>query len=392
MNRPILSAAALGLAALLTGCSTTAGEPVNTPSGAPSGGSPAGTTHAVPAGLDTGGYPTTAVPVPAPTPESAWVMEGNRMADALIQVNQVDPRMVIGGAALRSFPVLSGNQLRTRVPDATAEVFQRSGMRVGMTTTRGDTLESPRIAMRIGLYRFGTPEAATKAFEAVKVATARLRPIPVTGTDGVSAAEFKPGTVDSYRAEGPFVINISGTDSTTAAAAQLVAKGYEQQLPQLRKFTPTPDAEIGRLATDVNGALGRTLPQDSDTEKQELSTGAFGIDGVLHRISDIRSADVYRAAGVDSAAQRGSVVYRTSDESAAQTLAAELAKSTPTRAQPKAPSPAQLPQSPCYQRSDSKVFACVVVVGRWVGTANGSSLIEAQRKASAQYVILANAR
>ncbi|NMD55132.1 MULTISPECIES: hypothetical protein [Tsukamurella] len=143
MKKSALPAAVVIGAALLAACSTTSGEPVAAPSSSASVTSssaaastaPAATVP-VPAGLDFGAYPTRARTITA-SENRSWVVEGNRMGDeALIQANEVDPRLIIGGGGLRSFPVLDGDGLRSRVPDATATAFHANKMRVGMTTTR----------------------------------------------------------------------------------------------------------------------------------------------------------------------------------------------------------------------------------------------------------------
>ncbi|BDH56013.1 hypothetical protein [Tsukamurella sp. PLM1] len=378
-------------AALLAACSTsTGGEATTATSGPASATAPsAAPTVTVPAGLDTGTFPTTTTAQAPLTADRAWLMEGNRMADALIQVNEVDPRMILGGAGLRSFPVLSGDQLSSRVPDATAAAFLARQMKVGMTTTRGDKIEDPTVAMRIGLYRFASAEDATKALEMVQTSTRNARKVTITGTDGVSATEFKPGTVDSYRVEGPFVINISGTAPTTDEATTLVTKAYRLEVPKVQSFKGTPVSEVQKLPSDIEGALARTLPS-SNTNRYtaNLNNNVYGINGLLHRIRDISNGDVYRKAGVDAVGEGDAAVYRTRDVAAATQLAADLAAINAKTGDPIA-APAQLPDAKCFDRRDVGNKFCIVTAGRWLATMGGSTVTEVQQKAAAQYTILA---
>ncbi len=386
MKKTALPALFVGCAALLASCGTTVtGDPVGASGEASSTAS--GAPVSVPAGLDTGTYPTAPRTIAPASSETAWVVEGNRMADALIQVDKVDPRMTIGGAALRSFPVLSGRQLSQRVPDATYDAFTKNRMQVGMTTTRGDKLENPTVAVRIGLYRFDSADTATKAVEAIRASTASAPQVNVTGAPKVLASEFKRGTVDSYLAEGQFVINVSGTGPTTEQATAFVNKAYELELPALRSFTPTPNDKVTALPADKDGLLSRTLPLPTDQANPELSTGYFGIDGLLHRIADITTGDRYRTAGTDLIATAGSVVYRTKDDQAAITLAKDLS----AKDKPVAPIPGLPSTVLCINDTTAGFFRCFVPVGRYVGTVNDKNEAVAKQMASAQFSILAKA-
>ncbi|BDH56012.1 hypothetical protein [Tsukamurella sp. PLM1] len=378
MNRAALALVACAVA--VTACSTTVSG-VATDS---AGNSPG---PVVPVGLDFGQYPTTTREVPPPSTENAWVIEGNRMAEALIQVNEVDPRLTIGGAGLRSYPVLRGSQLNSRVPDATAEAFTRNEMRVGMTTTRGDAFDEPTVAMRIGLYRFDSPEVAAKALAAVEAGAGSLR--RVVGIDRVFATEFKPGTVDSYRVEGPFVINVSGTAPTTAEATRFVSKAYELEVPKVKSFTPTPVAAIQTLPGDKDGVLARTLYEDSSPLVQSLSNSYYGLTMLLHKIRDIDNGELYRKAGVDLVGEGAAIIYRTRSSSAAQTLLDDLEKTKATTNRRPAAGPAGITTVSCTEYTgDDTYFGCSGRAGRWMFTLSADTLTEAQHKVAAQYAIL----
>lgn len=392
MKKTVLSAAVIGGVALLAACNTTGGEPVAAPSsGAPAASSPASTrasagpTVPVPAGLDYGAYPTKARTITT-SENRSWVVEGNRMGDeALIQANEVDPRLIIGGAGLRSFPVLDGDGLRTRVPDATATAFHDNKMRVGMTTTRGDALDKPTVAVRIGLYRFDTPDAATKAVAAIRTATRSAPQVRVTvdGASEVVASEFKPGTVDAYVAQGPFVVNVSGTGPTTDQGAQFVTKAYGLELPKLKAFTPTAVDGIRKLDLDKDGILSRTLPA-TDAQDPTIQENWYTWNGQLHRIQDITKTDTYRAAGIDLIGNTGSgsVVYRTRDAAAATTMVQTVAG--------KNPAVAGIPQLPAVKcMTGGNLTYCWLAVGRYVASVYDSNAALARQKASAQFSILA---
>ncbi|NMD55131.1 MULTISPECIES: hypothetical protein [Tsukamurella] len=383
MNRPLTVVLASALA--VSACGTTVGGEATV---APASSSRASTTPNVPAGLDPGQYPTTTRDVPSPSGDNAWIIEGNRMAEALVQVDEVDRRLTVGGAGLRSYPVLSGDQLSTRVPDTTARIFTRNRMRVGMTTTRGDDFDRPTVAVRIGLYRFDSPEIAAAVLEAITSSTQALPKVAIDGHAEVSAAEFTPGTVDGYRAEGPFVINVSGTAPTNAEAARFVAKAFDLQVPKTTAFSPTPVTSIRTLPGDKDGVLSRTLLQES-TELTSLSNAYFGLEALLHRIRYLSDAAPYRKAGVDLVGEGAAIVYRTRDAAAATTMVAEVTADSRARAGNRpVESPAGLPQAQCTFRTEATSYICIVSAGRWVTTAGGSSLQLAREAVSAEYAIL----
>lgn len=391
MSSKLVAGLVVGCAALVAACSTTtAGEAVvagpSPSSAAPSAADP---TVTVPAGLDTGTFPTTARTVPA-TSVSRWVAEGNRMGDdALIQTDAVDPRLVVGGAALRSFPVLPISAIedgvRSRVPDATADVFVANNLRVGMSTTRGDRLENPTVALRMGIYRFDTPQIALKVVESIRTATAAARPVAITGTPNVLSSEFKPGTVDSYVAEGPFVLNISGTGPTTADGAQFVTKAYPLELAKLRAFSPTPIEAMPNIAVDRDGIVSRTLPVDASVPLPEIQTGGFAYNSLLHRLPDLTKTATYQNAGIDLIGMAGSVVYRTRDAAAATAMVeAAASKNPPVDGIP------QLPAVKCM--TSGTLTFCWSAVGRYVASVNDKNPTVARQKAAAQYTILATTR
>ncbi|CAM3812933.1 DUF7373 family lipoprotein [Tsukamurella ocularis] len=390
MKKPVLSAAVVAGAALLAACNTTGGDPVASPSsGAAAASSSAaprtssGPTVPVPAGLDYGGFPAQARAITT-SENRSWVVEGNRMGDeALIQANEVDPRLIIGGVGLRSYPVLVGDGLRTRVPDATARAFQSNKMRVGMTTTRGDAFDKPTIAVRIGLYRFETPDAAKQAVADIRASTTsapKVR-IAVDGAPDVLASEFKPGTVDAYVAQGPFVVNVSGTGPTTEQGARFVTKAYELELAKLKGFAPTAVAQIRTLDLDKDGILSRTLP-GSGSDDPTLFENWYTWPGQLHRLQDISKTDTYRAAGIDLVGSAGSVVYRTRDAAAATTMTRTAAAKNPA-----VPGIPQLPSVTCMTGGD--LTFCWVPVGRYLGQVYDANAAVARQKAAAQFAILA---
>lgn len=377
MNKTVLSAIVVGAAVVLAACDSTVPGTPTAASSAP----------AIPAGLDVGSNPTTLRDIPPSSTDGGWIIEGNRMGGALIQVSDVDPRLTIGGIALRSYPVLNGLDLSKRVPDATTSAFSINGMRVGMTTTRGDKLENPTVALRVGLYRFDDPSTAARALEAVKKGAGAQRQI--VGIDGVFATEFTPGTVDSYRAEGSFVINVSGTAPTTGEAVGFVSKAYSLQVPAVTRFQPTPSGSVRDLPSDDKGILARTLYEaNPPVAAKEIANNYYDLAGLLLRIEDISYADVYRRAGVDAVGQGKTVVYRTRDTEAATTLAAARRGRASTTKQDAA-GPAGVPGLQCSKYLDDGTFGCTGHVGRFMYTLSADSLLAMQQAAAAQYTILA---
>jgi hypothetical protein len=377
----------IALALTATGCTTTV---AGTPS-APSDSS-VRTTAVVPAGLDTGDFPTHLFAVKQGDLDSAWVAEGNRMGDYIVAPTTVDSRLTIGGAGLLGFPVLRGPQLSERVPDITAAIFTANNMKVGDTATRGDSLSNPIRALRIGLYRFDGADTAATVVAQIKSGTARQPQVNISSVPGVTATAFKPGTVDTYVAAGPIVLNISGTAPSTAAAAALVTEAYGQQIPKLKQFNPTAESSILSAPIDRDNMLARTLPSTSTDPNIVLTIGVLSQQGLELRIADTSQMSIYRDAGVDLVATNDDVVYRTKNAEAAVSLQNQFKHSKSRVLTPAAGVP-QLPSVTCMQDSTADVafrFRCSVTSGRYVAEVTGPDLKTAQQKAAAQWVILAN--
>ncbi|KXP03792.1 DUF7373 family lipoprotein [Tsukamurella pseudospumae] len=382
MKRSVVPALALALAAAtLTACSTTVPGIASDSAGNSPG-------PVIPTGLDVGQNPTTLRDIPPSSTDGGWIVEGNRMGDALIQVSDVDPRLKIGGVALRSYPVLDGLNLSDRVPDATASAFSRNKMHVGMTTTRGDKLEKPTVALRVGLYRFDDAATAAKALDAVEAGAGSQRRI--VGIDGVFATEFKPGTVDSYRAEGPFVINVSGTAPTTGEATGFVSKAYALQVPKVQRFQPTPVSSVQTLPSDDGGILARTVYEaNPPIYAKEIANNYYDLAGLVLRVEDVSDAEMYRAAGVDAVGQGKTVVFRARDTAAAAKLLADRrSHADPTKTTPVAV-PAGLLTVNCGQYTDDGTVGCSGQVGRYVFSLSTDTALDAVQTAAAQYTILA---
>lgn len=372
-------AAALVGTVVLGACGTAATQTASTSSSA----APVSVT--LPPSASVGTYQTTAPVVPPLNSQAAWVAEGNRMGDALILLNEVDKRLTMGGAGLRSYPVIEAMQLTSRLPDDAVYTFDDKNMRAGMTTTRGDKLDDPSVAVRVGLYRFDTPDVAKAVVADIAKKRAGLPKVAVPTARDAVAAVFKPGTIDTYLAVGSTVLNVSGTAPSNDEAASLVAKTYELELPKAQAFKPTPVSSVQQLPSNPDGIVGLNLPKNDTSYNAELSRGYFSLQGLLHRIADLGGADNYRKAGVDLVSQGGTVLYRTRDEVAARQLRTALysaSQMTPQAAPP------GMPEITCVLRTTDKFYKCAVVVGRYFAEASSEGLLDAQRAATAEYLIL----
>lgn len=381
-----LASAAIGLTVAACG-SSTGGEAVTaSPSAAPS--SP---TVTIPAGLNTGSFGTTPYAPKSGDYNTAWVAEGNRMGEYIVSPTTIDSTLTMGGAGLAGFPVINAVSLSQYVPDGTAAVFLTQGMKVGNTATRGTTFADPSRALRIGLYRFDGDATATTVLDRITTRTNDMPKVTVPGTSGVSATEFKPGTVDSYLAVGQIVINISGTAPTTAEATELVAKAYPKQIDELKKFTPTPAADILKAPVDIDGMLARTLDAKSTDPEHYLQVGVIGINGLAIRVANTANMQRYRDAGVDLVSTNGGTLYRTKDANAATKLLGQVSTNTDRGYVAAGPVP-QLPTSACVKDpkgTDDYQFRCFITNGRYLADLTGATLETAQQKAAAQWVILA---
>ncbi|UFS95476.1 DUF7373 family lipoprotein [Nocardia huaxiensis] len=391
--------AALSTAALLviTGCGSSEPE------------SPAAAPVIDVSTLDVGGYSTQPREIQKTVFDRARFTEGQRLSSVIPLPMEIDPRFTIQSDPMSSYQVFAflavGNGMGGSTKDIDSE---GTGFIAGF---RSSAHTDPDIGiattMTNSVMLFQDEKSATEA--AKTFADARLS----QKTDGqrvsidkypAAIAQWTPGKPDleAFIASGRYVIYSYVKDfakdklkTTDLPAMQnLIAKSIETIQPRLSAFQPTPYDQLGDIALDHDGMLGRTL-QKPQEEKKLDAAGLYDATGALHLSTDpAHDKELFTEAGVDWVAKYAGLVYRAKDSESAQRIFAD--RSVIPRIYRRADSPQNLPGSACREyRGDSSLtsrFHCVVTYDRYAAEVWSGQLVDAQQRISAQYAMLANAR
>ena len=399
---------ALVIAAAATGCNQQEdGSPQAQPSASETSAA-AATGEVDAAELNPGNYPTKPLaPLgAADSPRRGAVLEAQRLADAVVGPWEVDAAI----AEPHTFSPTVGNA-GPILPDALTPLLAPEAAKAGepgyVTGFASARELKDQTVLFNAVFEYADPQAAAKAghdmpqamldfagTQDIRIGTT-LREIPghddafaVAYTYPVAGTDRVWNTVDSFTEHGPFVLmqRAQSMDSMQAAT-DLVARTLAAQKPVIDEFQPTPQADLPSLPKDPSGLLARALP----TTRAETwnSNATFGPRAMLHFEVDPEAAGTaYGDAGVDLGVTSDGWVYRTRDNAAAKSLAAEFADtqggtSTPAEAVP------NLPDSTCYQDAASQNFVCTAAMDQYMFMLYGPRLDDVHQKAAAQYLMLA---
>jgi hypothetical protein len=389
---------------VVSGCSRAeTGSPVRAP-----GGPAAGSLDL--ALMSTGNLPTHPL---APLGTAANVAQGaalesRRLADGVVGPWDVDPALIVPGTA-RALVLGEANSLTLIEPRPVAEVARARGLVAGFAADRRSH-DGQRLVNAV--LRLPSPDSARTA--AIDMAAAvvsatngsptsvpdHLETSAVTVTANTEAAPGGPITLYAFTSHGDYVsCQIAHAKSPDAAAA-LIARTVELQIPRVDAITPTDPNELTRFPLDPTGLLAHTsAPYDwpfTDTDPINPQIGIYSPQAALNFQDDPLRADVaYAKAGLTSVAYNAATVYQTRDGGAAGRLAddlADLALLTRPDAQP-ANGVDFLPGSRCVQSGRSgdgpEVDECFAAAGRFAVEVGNEDLIGAHQRTAAQYKVLA---
>lgn len=213
-------------------------------------------------------------------------------------------------------------------------------------------------------------------------------------------------TVRASVAQGRFVVLAGAHTPTTdsLSASLLTDQMLGQQRKALKRFVPTDPAMRAALPMDPTGVLMSKALWAADG-KAPFIVGVWEPSGWLHFEDDpVKSAAVFKDAGVDVVAQRLTTIYQTPSAYGAtkvvDRLVADMAATTDV--QPAAGVPG-LPSAKCFVRDRGYVLAdsptswqrvywrykCVAQADRYAFTAFSVDDADVHQQMSAQYRLLA---
>lgn len=160
------------------------------------------------------------------------------------------------------------------------------------------------------------------------------------------------------------------------------------------KFVPTPQDKLSDLPTNPDSILSRTLPaKPEDIKVDGVDTATYNSRGYLHLGNDHEErTQLIEKAGIERIAfTEASYVIRARDSQGAAAVQASYIESDDRTA---VDGPEGVPTARCIEikdpAPDTSRYYCYIAYRQYVGIVNGNDLSDLQRKAAAQYAVLAN--
>ncbi len=386
-----LSLCTLG-AAVLGGCSNT-GD-------APKPASPADATD-----LDPANYPTTPRDLGKAGDQGIYV-EARRMADFVTMPFDVDSKLIDG----YSYDALNGviksanslrNALRVSVPDEAANNFVN-----GFTVQRQSASPHGQYLQNTVL-RYRSPADASVAADELASNSTKLADlfeehapenhrytIPGRPESRGLAWEASDHNLLIYTAHGPYLLIQQTAAESPDAAADLVVRTLDKQIPLIDTFKPTPVDEIPDLPLDPTGLLARTV-EPAPNRRDRLVYGHYGPHGSL-AFSDDQAADekLFSETGVTEIVFNGTDVYHARDTAGAERIVTEWAEVRGRDWDPADAIPG-LDGSRCHQLVNKpgtddaeSTYACLFAVDDYAVDVVAKQKTNLHQMAAAQYLLL----
>ncbi|QLY34298.1 hypothetical protein H0264_11610 [Nocardia huaxiensis] len=355
--------------------------------------------------LDSSSYPVNRYTYDRNANGGGTVLEGMRMADAVVPTVRAEPSLKVGrgGIVLKSVDeVIDVSHLSSTAKP----ILQNRGFIVGFATSGADKpdvgedkVDPTATTMTIRLLRFPSEDAAKLA--AREIADADFN-VALDQNRKLTLAEY-PDALIHWRPTVPtigvamprkeFVISmfIVRTKPDQTELMSLVKKGLDAEVPAVDAFRATPADAIAKLPFDPDRMLARTLVDSRDDSTPDPDKfGYFGPNMLVHAANDqgVRQRLV-DSTGMDQMANAGDgYLFRTRDAKAGNELVSGLIAILEGVENGSAPS--GVPDSKCVHNSKGTAYRCWVVYKRYVGVVNADNEADAHKLATAQYALLAN--
>ncbi|MDF0528356.1 hypothetical protein P0W64_05250 [Tsukamurella sp. 8F] len=354
--------------------------------------------------LDVGNYPTTTARVPvAKRPADAYQQEGWKIADSVITVRDIDPRLV-KNVGVR-VPIVSTALFPVNpVPNFTddqATALAGYHLLTGFIDSRSVDGKNTGAWAGAGILRFQDADSATRALAAVTPPNALV--IKNDSVPGGKITAVRGGTLKSSGKSvlslvipvGSLWVVAAMIDQDFKTAADVSIKALKAQFDRVRSYSPTQVADTADYPMDSGSIMTLLLPAKPEAVLLEMGLSADGgmargyrtgraeahmwdTDSVVHELS--------LDPGVELVASNGAsdfdAVYRMKTAGDAERLfgrffvpgAAASVKGVPNDS------------ARCLQ-SVGKGTMCGVRVGRYMRLTVAKAQAEAYQRAAAGYLI-----
>ncbi|TWS17917.1 hypothetical protein FK529_18220 [Tsukamurella asaccharolytica] len=355
--------------------------------------------------LDTGNFTTMPRDVPDRIGDDAAVQGNIALGDYAVVPFDLDARFDWG--LYRLFPSLPDSNSLYRVMGINLWSALNPGRVSGVlsaATEAPNTEDSPQATMIV--LRYSDVSRAQTAFNRVAqipatVASAAPSKYPAAHV-GLQPTSFRTGPAIWLRHKEYVLAATFANISDATRVERLTTSFFDAQIPKLDSVPFGPDAARTQPA-DKDGILRLTRVDSTEPGAVKYTSGYYSVHtyvtGAVGRKSTAR--DKYAVHGIDLIGNEGrNQVLRAANPDRAADYVRQYGIGTSEaaargfRSEPGVPG---LGESRChstvatlYGRAE-RVYSCSVSRGRYVGAAQGASLLQAQQGGAASYMVLKNA-
>ncbi|WP_330256409.1 hypothetical protein OG874_18725 [Nocardia sp. NBC_00565] len=361
--------------------------------------------------LEVGPYPVDKYRYEQSANGKGTLLEGIRMADAVVPAVRIDPTLTAGihaGVVPDSDQAINGFLASVSKP-----ILDRHKMVVGyetigadqpFTTDRG---AGPGVTVDLQLLmRFPSEADATQAARELESADFDFAPgqnrrLQLSEYPN-ALIHWRPGVpnIGTFVAYREFVVFlfIQRPSADERDLLGWVRKTLDNEMPVLEKFRPTPLDKIDTLQVDPEGLLARVAVRDRTSHS--LDPALFSVQpavALVHTATNQAAAQrMIDETGIDAfAVVDNSIVFRVRDRAQGPNLITQLSAGAGDEFDP-IDGPKDVPGAQCQRlnpRGDTEVQyknRCYVAYQRYVGFVTSDNEADVRQRVAAQYALLAN--
>ncbi|WP_067534588.1 DUF7373 family lipoprotein [Nocardia crassostreae] len=356
--------------------------------------------------LDAGSYPVGRYTYDQPAGDNGSLLEGMRMAEAVVPTVRVDQSLSHGrgGIVLKNVQDVIGV---SNLSSSARPVLENREFLAGFAASGSDkpdraddTVDPTGTAVTIRLLRFSSTDNAKLAAREIadadfNVALEQNRKLTLPEYPD-AFVHWRPGVanIGVSMARKEFVISLFLMRPKAEESDLLawVKKTLDAEVAAVDAFAATPADKLDELPVDPGRLLARVLTDDRDKHTPDPDVFAvFGANQLIHPAGDQSlRARLVQDTGMDAMASvDDNFLFRTRDAAASAELVAGLIASLSETADNGAV-PDNVPDTKCVKRRSGNDYRCYVIYKRYVGVVNAKSEPEVGTMAAAQYALLAN--
>ncbi|QLY31914.1 DUF7373 family lipoprotein [Nocardia huaxiensis] len=341
--------------------------------------------------------------------KKAALLEGFRMSEAVVPTVRIDSSLTHGGIGRATSDTADATD--TALADVSTPVLDRNRMLAAYVVGGSDrepdaTGETSVMNMVMRFPDAQAAKTAARELEDVDFNVAADINKKLTLSQYPDAyIHWRPGVpnIGTFMAYKEFVISLLVVRPSADEQDLLswVRKTLDAQVPQLDKFTPTPESKFSSLKVDPDNLLSRVVVKDRPTNgKGTLDPILFAVYGPTKLVQNASNeSDIQKAvtdSGADAVAfNEDSAVVRTRDAGGAQVMLSALVADESDHYD-SLPAPNDVPGAKCVKlnsKGDTQTEyknRCYVAYKRFIGVVSSDSESDVRQKIAAQYALLAN--